>query len=67
MIFFVWAYARVIFASPTKMERRRKEYVKARGRYPLLKERVQYYSFSQYPFFPPLLVLYFDICQDLLL
>jgi len=52
VIFFVWAYARVIFASPNKMERRRKEYVQARGRF-IIMNMIAACSFMAYPCAPP--------------
>jgi len=52
IIFFVWAYARVIFASPNKMERRRREYVQARGRF-IIMNMIAACSFIAYPCAPP--------------
>lgn len=52
VIFFVWAYARVIFASPTKMDRRRREYVQARGRF-IIMNMIAACSFMAYPCAPP--------------
>lgn len=52
VVFFVWAYARVIFASPSKMERRRKEYVEFRGRF-ILMNMIAACSFMAYPCAPP--------------
>jgi len=52
VIFFVWAYGRVIFASPIKMERRRKEYVAARGRF-IIMNMIAACSFMAYPCAPP--------------
>jgi len=52
VIFFVWAYARVIFASPSKMDRRRKEYVQFRGRF-IIMNMVAACSFMAYPCAPP--------------
>lgn len=52
VIFFVWAYARVIFATPTKMERRRKEYVQFRGRF-IIMNMIAACVFMAYPCAPP--------------
>jgi hypothetical protein len=52
VIFFVWAYARVIFASPNKIERRRREYVQARGRF-IIMNMIAACSFMAYPCAPP--------------
>lgn len=52
VIFFVWAYARVIFASPAKIDRRRKEYVQFRGRF-ILMNMLAAFSFMAYPCAPP--------------
>lgn len=55
VIFFVWAYARVIFGSPSKMERRRKEYVTCRGRF-IIMNILAACSFMAYPCAPPRLM-----------
>jgi len=52
VIFFVWAYARVLFASPSKMDRRRKEYVTARGRF-IIMNMLAAISFITFPCAPP--------------
>lgn len=52
VIFFVWAYARVLFAGPSKMERRRKEYVTARGRF-IIMNILAAISFIAFPCAPP--------------
>jgi len=52
VIFFVWAYARVLFAGPRKAERRRKEYVTARGRF-IIMNMLAAISFITYPCAPP--------------
>jgi len=52
VIFFVWAYARVIFASPAKMDRRRREYVQYRGRF-IIMNMIAACSFMAYPCAPP--------------
>jgi len=52
VIFFVWAYSRVIFASPCHAERRRKEYVTARGRF-IIMNMLAVFSFIAYPCAPP--------------
>lgn len=52
IIFFVWAYARVIFASQNKMERRRAEYVQFRGRF-IIMNIIAACSFMAYPCAPP--------------
>jgi hypothetical protein len=52
VIFFVWAYARVLFASPSKMDRRRKEYVTARGRF-IIMNMLAAISFMAFPCAPP--------------
>jgi hypothetical protein len=52
IIFFVWAYARVIFASPNKTDRRRKEYVRFRGTF-ILMNIIAACSFMAYPCAPP--------------
>jgi len=52
VIFFVWAYARVIFAHPSKAERRRKLYVTARGRF-IIMNMLAACSFIAFPCAPP--------------
>lgn len=52
VIFFVWAYARVLFASSSKIERRRKEYVTARGRF-IIMNMLAAISFIAFPCAPP--------------
>lgn len=52
VVFFVWAYARVLFASPSKMDRRRKEYVTARGRF-IIMNMLAAISFIAFPCAPP--------------
>jgi len=52
VIFFVWAYARVIFASHNKMQRRRQEYTQFRGRF-ILMNMIAACSFMAYPCAPP--------------
>lgn len=52
VIFFVWAYARVIFASANKMQRRRNEYTQFRGRF-ILMNMIAACSFMAYPCAPP--------------
>lgn len=52
VIFFVWAYARVLFAQPNKAERRRKEYVTARGRF-IIMNMLAAISFIAFPCAPP--------------
>jgi len=67
IIFFVWAYARVIFASQNKMERRRKEYVQFRGRF-IIMNIIAACSFMAYPCAPPRLfpeLGYGDTLKDL--
>eukprot|EP00026_Physarum_polycephalum_P009629 Phypoly_transcript_09758.p1 GENE.Phypoly_transcript_09758~~Phypoly_transcript_09758.p1 ORF type:complete len:394 (+),score=76.23 Phypoly_transcript_09758:149-1330(+) len=67
VIFFVWAYARVIFASQNKMERRRKEYVQFRGRF-IIMNIIAACSFMLYPCAPPRLfpeLGYGDTLKDL--
>jgi len=52
VIFFVWAYARALFASPSKIDRRRKEYVTARGRF-IIMNILAAISFMAFPCAPP--------------
>jgi len=52
VIFFVWAYSRVIFGSPNKMVRRRREYVQARGRF-IIMNILAAISFMAFPCAPP--------------
>lgn len=52
VIFFVWAYSRVIFGSPNKMVRRRMEYVQARGRF-IIMNILAAISFMAFPCAPP--------------
>jgi len=52
VIFFVWAYARVLFAPASKQERRRSEYVTARGRF-ILMNMLAAISFMAFPCAPP--------------
>lgn len=52
IIFFVWAYARVIFASQNKIKRRRAEYTVFRGRF-MLMNILAACSFMAYPCAPP--------------
>jgi len=52
VIFFVWAYARVLFAPEAKMERRRSEYVTARGRF-IIMNILAAISFISFPCAPP--------------
>jgi len=52
VIFFIWAYARVIFASHNKMQRRRQEYTQFRGRF-ILMNMLAACSFMAYPCAPP--------------
>jgi hypothetical protein len=52
VIFFVWAYARVLFAPAAKRERRRSEYVTARGRF-IIMNILAAISFMAYPCAPP--------------
>jgi len=52
VIFFVWAYARVIFASQNKMQRRRSEYVQFRGRF-IIMNMLAACSFMAFPCAPP--------------
>jgi len=52
VVFFVWAYARVLFAHPAKADRRRKEYVTARGRF-IIMNMLAAFSFMTFPCAPP--------------
>lgn len=52
VVFFVWAYARVLFAPAAKKERRRSEYVTARGRF-IIMNMLAAISFIAYPCAPP--------------
>jgi len=52
VVFFVWAYARVLFAHPSKAERRKKEYVTARGRF-IIMNILAAFSFMTFPCAPP--------------
>jgi len=52
VVFFVWAYARVLFAPAAKKERRRSEYVTARGRF-IIMNMLAAISFMAYPCAPP--------------
>jgi hypothetical protein len=52
VIFFVWAYARVLFAPAAKRERRRSEYVTARGRF-IIMNLLAAISFMAFPCAPP--------------
>lgn len=52
VIFFVWAYARVLFAPIGKRERRLKEYVTARGRF-IIMNMLAAISFIAFPCAPP--------------
>lgn len=52
VVFFVWAYGRVLFAPAAKKERRRSEYVTARGRF-IIMNMLAAISFMAYPCAPP--------------
>jgi len=52
VLFFVWAYGRVLFAPAAKKERRRSEYVTARGRF-IIMNMLAAFSFMAYPCAPP--------------
>jgi len=52
VLFYVWAFSRVIFSPPNKADRRRREYVTARGRF-IIMNMLAFIGFMAFPCAPP--------------